>query len=606
MRRLGSVLFVLTITCLVAFPAGDSAGWSLGTDLGQSEGSFLGEASGDRAGNHVAGVGDLNGDGYADFIIGAYGNDEGASSAGQTYVIFGGAGGWAMDTDLSLADASYLGEDADDYCGLEVAAAGNVNGDSYQDFLIGSYTNSERSTGAGQTYLILGSSGGWAMDTALTNADASFHGEAMNDGAGQSVAGVGDVNGDGYDDFIIGAPGNDNGGDSTGQTYLILGASGGWTTDEVLDTADGSFLGTDQGDRAGTVVEGVGDVDGDNYDDFLIAAPNNDDGAAEGGCTYLLLGQSGGWAMDTPIANADASFLGEGANDQAGMTLAGVGDVDGDGYDDFLIGSQTNDDAGPDAGQVYLILGRSAGWSLGADLANSDASFLGEVSGDAAGQGLAGVGDLDGDGYDDLFIGSVNSGLGGYQAGQAYLIFGDAGGWAMDRSLATADASFIGESSYSAAGISTDGLGDVDGDGLQDWLIAASWSGENGSYAGQTYLLLGPEPCMDADGDGFGDPGMASCYGGLTDDCDDGDANVYPGADEYCDGVDNDCDGITDEADAIDAIYYHLDLDGDGYGSRALGLRRPRHGLRRHGPHRLPRRRRGLRRVRQRLQRPGR
>jgi hypothetical protein len=108
------------------------------------------------------------------------------------------------------------------------------------------------------------------MDTDLSDADASFIGEASGDESGFAISGVGDVNDDGYDDFIIGAYGNDDGDDNAGQTYLILGKSSGWSMDTDLSDADASFIGVDNQDSSGVSVSGAGDVNGDGYDDFII------------------------------------------------------------------------------------------------------------------------------------------------------------------------------------------------------------------------------------------------------------------------------------------------------------------------------------------------
>ena len=148
-----------------------------------------------------------------------------------------------MDTDLSNADASFWGEAAGDQSGWSAAGAGDVNGDGYDDILIGARHNDEGGSGAGQTYLILGKAGGWSMDTDLSNADASFWGENTNDDSGRSVAGAGDVNSDGYDDILIGATYNSDGGHNAGQTYLILGKAAGWSMDTNLSDADASFWG---------------------------------------------------------------------------------------------------------------------------------------------------------------------------------------------------------------------------------------------------------------------------------------------------------------------------------------------------------------------------
>ncbi|MDP7241121.1 MAG: integrin alpha, partial [Dehalococcoidia bacterium] len=187
-------------------------------------------------------------------LIGAPGDDDGGNFAGQTYLILGKASGWSMDTDLSDADASFIGEDAGDYSGYGVSGVGDVNGDGYDDFIIGAYGNDDGGDEAGQAYLILGKASGWSMDTDLSDAAASFWGEDAGDMSGFTVSGAGDVNGDGYDDFIIGAPGNDDGGMWAGQTYLILGKASGWAMDTDLSDVDASFIGEDEDDFSGYAV----------------------------------------------------------------------------------------------------------------------------------------------------------------------------------------------------------------------------------------------------------------------------------------------------------------------------------------------------------------
>ena len=382
--------------------------YPIDTDLANADASFIGEDADDYSGFSVACAGDVNGDGYDDILIGAEGDDDGGNQAGQTYLILGKATGWSMDTDLSNADASFIGEDAGDLSGRSVAGAGDINADGYDDILIGAYCDEEGGGDyAGQTYLILGKASGWAMDTNLSNADASFIGEDAGDHSGRSVAGAGDVNGDGYDDILIGAYGDDDGGSEAGQTYLILGKTTDWSIDTDLSNANASFIGEDAGDRSGErSVACGGDVNGDGYDDILIGASADEDGGYYAGQTYLILGKATGWAMDIDLASADASFIGEDAGDWSGCAVAVAGDVNGDGYDDILIGADGDEEGGSDAGQTYLILGKASGWAMDTDLANADASFIGEDVGDFSGYSVAGACDVNGDGYDDILIGA--------------------------------------------------------------------------------------------------------------------------------------------------------------------------------------------------------
>jgi len=541
------------------FALAPAAAWEHNGELGSADASYLGEAAGEYVGWMLATGGDVDGDGFADLLVAATYNDEADAEAGQIYLILGRDMGWVMDLDLDQADASFLGELANDHAGESVAIAPDVNGDGYDDLLVGSPSNWEAGPVHGQAYLVLGGDSGWAMDTSLAFADASWHGEASGDQAGVSVAGLGDVDGDGFGDLAVAAHGNGDGGTMAGQVYLVLGRDTGWAADVGLDAADASFLGEADGDVLGARIARAGDVNGDGRADLLIASHMNDEGGTDAGQVYLVLGRQSGWSMDESVVNADASFLGENPEDLAGATLAGAGDVDGDGLDDLLIGAELNDQEEVDAGKVYLILGRQVGWSTDVDLANADSSFLGYAWSQRAGSGLAIAPDLDGDGYDDIVIGARGDSVFDSEAGKSFVLFGNPSGWGPDAPLTEADGSLIGEVAGDLSGYGVSGIGDVDGDGIGDLLVGASGSDDGGAEAGQVYVVHGhPQTCPDADGDGWGYPGKPICTGGPEDDCDDADPLVYPGAVEACNGIDDDCDGTVDNDTGPD-------VDGDGF-----------------------------------------
>ena len=490
-------VFLLAALIVMVAASGLFADFQMDTSLADSDASFWGEAEDDEAGSGmtlggcgVTRIGDVNGDGYEDLLIGAPRNDEGGNNAGQTYLFLGKASAWAMDTSLADADASFIGESG--ISGHWVSGAGDVNADGYDDFIIGAcYDNNQGGDGAGQAYLILGKASGWTMETSLADADASFIGEGDYELAGSSVSGAGDVNGDGYDDFIIAAPFNSEGGHYAGQTYLILGKASGWTMDNSLADSDASFIGEAEEDRSGYGVSGAGDVNGDGYHDLVIGAWANAESGTNAGQTYLILGKASGWAIDTSLANSDASFLGERGGSASGLSVSAAGDVNSDGHDDFLIGGRFDSESYDFAGQTYLILGKVSGWAMDSSLSDADASFWGEAAHDSAGASVSGAGDVNGDGYDDFLIGAYQNAEGGDNAGQTYLIFGKASGWAMDTTLGDSDASFWGEAAGDGAGASVSGAGDVNGDGADDLLIAAPHNSEAGLAAGQVYLIFG-------------------------------------------------------------------------------------------------------------------
>jgi len=471
-----------------------------------ADATFLGHDLYDNAGDRVAIIGDVNGDGLDDFLIGSSGGRALGAQRGMAYLFLGRAtASWGAGFDLAQADASFCGEQASSIAGHDVSAAGDVNGDGFDDFLIGAfhYTAPGNVTETGKVYLLLGRrAADWGREFNLASADASFVGEAPYDQLGGDVDAAGDVNGDGYDDFIIGANRNDARGlTDSGKACLFLGrAAANWGQNVPVTGADASFVGEAASDCAGIAVGGAGDVNGDGYDDLIIGAYGNDAAGSNSGKAYLILGRANAnWGRDFNLSGADAIFVGERSTSYAGCAVAGVGDMNGDGLDDLVIGACYDSETSTYAGQSYLILGRaSANWGRSFSLANADASYRGAHAGDESGSALAGAGDVNGDGYADWLLGAhrFEATADMTDTGRAYLVLGRAAGWARDTDLSLADGAtdifvFDGEARGDQAGTSVAGGGDVNGDGLADLLFGAPYNDENGSSAGKAYLVLG-------------------------------------------------------------------------------------------------------------------
>jgi len=161
------------------------------------------------------------------------------------------------------------------------------------------------------------------------------------------------VNDDGYNDLLFSAASYDN---NVGKTYLIFGKQTGWSNGVISSRANVSFIGEYDGDESGFSVAWAGDVNDDGFDDFLIGARRNNESSYHAGQTYLFFGKiTNTWLLGVSCTEADASFIGEDAEDLSGISVAGEGDVNRDSFDDILIGASLNDEGGENAGKVYLI-----------------------------------------------------------------------------------------------------------------------------------------------------------------------------------------------------------------------------------------------------------
>ena len=371
---------------------------------------FIGESVGDEAGAALAGLGDLNSDGDSDIGVGAPGAD---GEAGRAYIIL-----QDLDNDLPLADADlvFTGANAGDRAGAAIAGVGDFNGDDALDVAIGA-PGADDSTG--RVYLITAITDG-AYD--LADATRVLTGLAAGSEVGAALLGM-DLTGDGDMDLVVGAPGAalsaDPGEDDVypGAVYAYLEN---FVTETSLQEAEIKLNGDMDESRAGTTIKNLGDVTGDGYDDLGIGAPRVGFGGTRTGSVYVMAGPVEALTYRVLRDVSYARLDGVSADDRAGVSVEGPGDVDGDGLDDILVGAPDEGSELEGRGAVYLAYGPiSASTSDGTDLTIASVIYTGEEAGAALGTALAGVGDQDNNGTAEILAGAPGAGSG---AGAAYLL----------------------------------------------------------------------------------------------------------------------------------------------------------------------------------------
>jgi hypothetical protein len=382
-----------------------------------------GEAAGDQFGWIARKIGDVDGDGIVDIVTSAPTKNLGGADAGRVY---------AYSTKRGKAIWHADGHPGDEL-GTGLEAAGDVNHDGIPDVIASA-------PGSGKAFVYSGRDGHVIL---------TMSAERTADHFGQHVSGVGDVNHDGYDDAIVGAPENNAGGEAAGRAYVYSGKDG-----HVLLTLTGESA----GDKFGSAVAGHSDKER-----FVLIVGAPAAGPGHHGRTYVYNTLS-----STPQFVIESDETG---NALGAMFVSAVGDVNHDGVADVYASDWSNTAKGPSTGRVYVRSGKD-----GAPLL----TLTGETAGEGFGTSPSSAGDVNHDGYDDLIVGAWQYAGAAISAGRAYLFSGK------DASLMK---TFTCRTPGDTFGFDAVGLGDVNGDGVVDLLITSGWSGIHGFHSGRVFIV---------------------------------------------------------------------------------------------------------------------
>lgn len=489
-------------------------------DLSGDQGFLLSGLAALQLGADVAGVGDMNGDGWDEFAVGAPDQD---GQRGTVYLLFGRAGlnrnnisveSWSSGQGIMLRGAA-----PGDRLGAAVSAAGDLNGDGLGDLVVSAPGSDLGGEDAGSVYVLWGRSQLADLDLAAWSVADGFRvlgrepGQALGGSAtasdaipgnGQVLAAGGDFNGDGFDDLLLGQPGSDSETTDGGAAFVILGRAGGVRSDvdTALLGADGFAVrpGAGASGRLGQSVAFAHDFNADGLDDIALGASGADLGAVQGGAVFLVYGIAGTNFSDLDLNTFNASQGVRWVASESGALLGSAlaaGEFNGDGIADLYMGQPGKDHDGiEDAGAVTVVFGgRNQPFSSDVELLDASQGFTvyGESPNDQVGQAVACAGDINADGLDDLVAGAYNGLYGGQRSGRAWVILGsddDAiNSWNLADFLASDGVPLRGAMNGDRLGQSLSAA-DHNGDGFSDVILGAPG---NSSDTGLAAILWGSD-----------------------------------------------------------------------------------------------------------------
>lgn len=402
---------------------------------------------------------------------------------------------------ISSTVGSFIGplDDVDAF-GRSLVNLGDLTGDGRIELVVGALGDDDGGANRGAVWILsLDPDGSVAAETKISSTAGGFSGSLdSQDWFGFSAAAIGDLDGDGVTDIVVGAPKDDDGGLNSGAVWvLFLDINAAVKSHLKISATSGGFAGPlAVNDQFGTSLAWLGDLDDDGNGELAVGAVmDNDGGISQGAVWILSLASDGSVVSSHKISETQGGFTGVlDTNDQFGIGLGSPGDLNGDGTPDLAVGARADDDGGTDRGAVWILFLATDGSVLShAKISSTSGGLTGPLlDGDFFGVSITGLGDLDGDGELDIAVGSnLDDDGGGGDRGALYILFLDGAGAVLSETKISADAGGFGGTLdiLDDFSIALAPLGDLDGDGVPDLAVSSLWDDDGGADRGAVWVL---------------------------------------------------------------------------------------------------------------------
>ena len=453
----------------------------------------------DNFGASVTSIGDLDGDGVDDIIVGAYGSDTGGEDRGAIHIMFMNTDGSVKST-VEINGATANGPSLSNYdgFGISVAHIGDLNRDGIPDIAVGANWDNAGGTDRGAIHIMFMNTNGSVKSTVEIN-NVTTNGPSLSnaDFFGRSVTSIGDLNRDGIPDIAVGAYGDNGGGDGRGAIHIMFMNTDGGVKSTVEindDTTNGPSLSNT--DYFGTSVTSIGDLNRDGIPDIAVGAYGDNGGGDGRGAIHIMFMNTDGGVKSTVEINDDTTNGPSLSDyDYFGTSVTSIGDLDGDGVDDIIVGADEDDAGGSNKGAVHIMFMNTNGSVKSTVEINDETTNGSSLSDyDAFGTSVTSIGDLNRDGIPDIAVGAYEDDTGGDNKGAIHIIsltslFPSGNGF-VDSTVEINDDTTNGPSlsDYDAFGTSVTSIGDLNRDGIPDIAVGAYAAG--GANKGAIHIMF--------------------------------------------------------------------------------------------------------------------